>query len=151
MSKTGYFGRDGRLCQKVEWDRLRANKEYYMVRRFSNGVVNVALKWIGKQENVDQLFPDCYKLFVLHVWNYNELGIPISDPVESGRTFPTEKLAIEAYDKFLLAWTKSHIDEDGELIEEENEYTPPPKPNLDAPASSVSAIKGMKDIGGDVW
>jgi hypothetical protein len=44
MSMVGYFGRDGRPCQRVEWDKLRADKEYYMVRRFSNGVVNVALK-----------------------------------------------------------------------------------------------------------
>lgn len=151
---TKYFGRDGRQCQKVEWRRLRDDDAYRIVREYDNEEISISIEWLGAVENAESLFPDCYKLFGLHVCNYNSVGNPTKDPVENGRTFPDEAAAIAAYEKFIERWTESQRNEDGVLVEEGNNLAPPPPPippNPDAPSSDVSGIKGIVDDGVGAW
>lgn len=154
MSKTKYFGRDDRQIQRVEWQTLREDDKYCIVRQYDNESIAVSIEWLGAVEDADGIFRDCYKLFGMRAWNYNSVGKPTKDPVEDGRTFPDEATAIAAYEKFIERWTESQRSEEGVFIEEGNNLTPPPPPeppNPDAPSSDVSAIKGMVDDGIGAW
>lgn len=154
MSATHFYGRDGRRCQATEWQRLRNIPAYVNVRQYDNGAIRVVVEWTGKQENADDIFTDCHALFTLHASNYGAQGMLRQDPNQNGRTFPTEALAVKAYDDFLYEWTDCHSDEDGKLVEVDNELEPekpPPPPDPDAPTSDVSKIKLGATMDDSVW
>lgn len=144
-----YFGKDQRQLQQVEWNRLRCNKDYAVIREYDNGQVYVRLEWLGSIDDVT-VFRDCWKMFQLIVGNYNANGEIKPDPVENLKTFAYEDEAVKAYEDFLERWTASHRNADGEFEEEDNELTPPPPPDPDAPSSDVANVKGV-DLGdGDI-
>ena len=143
-----YFGKDQRQLQRVEWNRLRQDRNYRVVREYDNGVIYVRLEWRGEIDDI-ATFRDCWKMFVLHVGNYTDTGDIRPDPVENCRTFAYEADGIAAYEKFLESWTLSHRNADGEFEEEDNNLIPEPPPappNPDAPTSDMSAVKGL-DLG----
>lgn len=144
-----YFGRDGRPCQRVEWNRLRSDKNYATVREYDNGQVYVKLEWVGAVDDTST-FRDCWKMFQLVVGNYTATGEIKPDPVENGKTFAYEVDGIKAYEDFLERWTASHRNADGEFEEEDNSLTPPPPPDPDAPSSDVAQIKGIDLDDGDI-
>jgi hypothetical protein len=148
---TKYFARDGRQIDAKTWSKLLRDLDYCAVRMFENDKVRVVLDWTGIVPNADQFFPDHYPVYSLHVDNYNHAGEPFRDPVEDGRTFPNEAVAITAYEKFLKKWTDSFIDEEGKFVDLGNEAKPPAPPSLDAPTSSVKSIKGMENDDVGVW
>lgn len=147
---TKYFGRDGRPCQKFEWQRLRSDKSYATIKEYDNGQVYVKLEWVGEITD-PSVFRDCWKMFRIIVANYDADGSARPDPVENLKTFAYEKDGIAAYENFLERWTASHRSGDGELVEEGNYLTPPPPPNLDAPVSDVAKIKGLEDDDIGAW
>jgi hypothetical protein len=141
----GYFDKSGNKITRMEWNNLKEDPSYVTVREYDNGVVYVRIQWTGAQANPSNTFRDCFALFVANVANYNSRGEPMSDPVEDGTTFSTEKDAIEFYEKFLSRWTDSEKADNGEFIEADNSLTPPvppPPPSKDLPSSDVSNVKG---------
>lgn len=150
MSKVGYSKRDGQPCTKAEWSDLRKDLSYCSVRQFDNDIVRVEVKWHGLVRDPQNLFRETYPLFMLNVYNYNSFGDRVVDPVESGKTFPTEEAAVAFYEKFVERWSESYVD-DGVLVEVGNSLAPPPPPNLDAPSSEVASIKGIEDDGCGAW
>jgi hypothetical protein len=151
MKNIAYFGRDGRLCQRNEWARLRDDPSYRIVRQYDNGSIRIQVEWLGEVTDPQNLFPDMYRLFRINVWNYDAYNVLRPDPVRDGDTYPTEKTAIKAYEEFLLDWTNCSVTEDGDFIEEDNSLAPPPPLNPDAPTSEVTAIKGITDDGVGAW
>ena len=87
---------------------------------------------MDKQANY---FRDTWPLFTISVWNYNDQGIPVPDPVMNGQTFAYEETAIEAYETFLEDYTESERNDAGELVEADNLLAPPPPPDPDKPTS----------------
>jgi hypothetical protein len=151
MKGTGYVNRDGARILAEDWAKNCLDPDYCNVRIYDNGVVRVLIRWVGKVENIDSSFADMWKVFRLDVWNYNDAGVLVPDPVEYGRWFPTRRHVEEAYENFLERWTASRRDEDGKFEEEDNDLKPPPPPNPDAPDSDVTTIKGVVDDGVGAW
>lgn len=147
---VGYFGRDGRQCQKVEWDRLRSDRDYRIVREYQNDQVHVVLEWMGYVNDVS-IFRDCWNMFVLQVMNRNSVDQWKPDPVEHGKWFGFEADGIKAYEEFLERWTASHRNDDGEFVEEDNDLAPPPPPNPDAPATAATSVVSLGDDDVGAW
>jgi len=152
--KPIYVTREGiKLGSLAEWKKLREDKSYVEVRAYDNGDVRAILEWNGRVDDAS-VFRDCWPVFKLMVGNYAADGSLWPDPVEYGKTFPTEEAGIAAYEAFIERWTASRRDAEGALVEEDNNLTPtppPPPPNPDAPASEVTAIKGMEDDDVGAW
>ena len=151
MSATGFVNRDGARIPHEDWKRLSEDKDYCVIQKYDNEFVRLEIVWVGKVINIDTTFQDMWKVFRFEVYNYNHLGELIADPVEHGRWFHNREAAMLAYNEFLIKWTASHEDENGKFIEEDNIFKPPPPPNVDAPESNLAEIKGLGDLGSDVW
>lgn len=130
---VAYIDREGTLISPGAWTKHRADPSYTVVRQYDNGVVNVILEWTGKEKNFGNVYEEFHKLYLLVVKNYTSDGSLALDPVEQGRTFPTEVAAVEFYEEFLTKWTGSAKDEFGEFQEENNSLTPPPPPDPNRP------------------
>lgn len=146
----GYFSRNGLSISQEQYQSFAADPSYVRVKSFDNGVVRVLLRWIGLVRKLDNYFPGEMPIFEMAVWNYNSSGVMVEDPL-SGKTYSNEEDAIKAYEAFLESWTESGRDENGVFVEEENEFTPPPPPNLDAPDSDVKKLVGIEDDGVGAW
>ena len=93
-------------------------------------------------------------MFGMSVHNYDAAGNLQPDPVENNKTYPTENLAIQAYEEFLSKWTSCGINPEGQFVEEDNDLAPPPPPpppDLDSPSSETTSIKGFADDGVGAW
>lgn len=135
-----YYDREGRYIDQAKWRELQANTEYTQLKEYDNGKVRVRLVWLGRlTQQQASSFRDTWPLFTISVWNYNDEGKPVPDPVMNGETYPTESDALTAYEDFLITWTDSQMGEHG-LIEVDNTLAPPPPPDPDAPTST------MKDL-----
>lgn len=153
-SPTKYYGRDGRACHHNEWARLRNDPSYRVVRQFDNGSVHVELEWLGDVPDADNQFRGSYRLFKIKLSNYNDVGVAVEDPM-SGKFFPNESKALTFYDDFILKWTESVMDEDGNVEEVGNTLAPiePPKPpDPNKPLSTVDSIDvGNADMSAGAW
>ncbi|MDY7537567.1 hypothetical protein QN372_00225 [Undibacterium sp. RTI2.1] len=141
----GYFDKTGARIEKLKWAALSKDEKYTTVKAYDNGVVNVHLKWIGRVPMNDCL-PEYYWLFVILVKNYRPDGTMVNDPVDNDQYFPTMEDAVEAYEKFLLKWTSSSLNDDMEFEEVDNRLAPPvpelpPDPNR--PEGGQFEIDGM--------
>lgn len=141
---VAYFNRDGERIPTPKWRELRADPSYTVVRQYDNGVVNVVLEWTGKEKDYGNVYEKFHKLYLLVVKNYTSDGSLALDPVEQGRTFPTEAAALAFYEEFLTKWTGSAKDEFGEFQEADNALTPPPPPDPNRPAIEPDA----EELGG---
>lgn len=147
MAKPIYIDRKGGTIPKKEWQLKRADSEYFNVKMYDNGVVQLQLKWSGIVPIVDTL-SEYYPVYVLLVKNYREDGTLVVDPIDSDKTYPDEETAIAAYDSFLLEWTDCGVDETGVLIERDNTcapvvpLAPPPPPDPDVPTSEPTELDG---------
>ncbi|TSP14034.1 hypothetical protein [Cupriavidus campinensis] len=143
-----YFDRTGASIPPEKWQEHRADTEYVDVRKFDNHAVRIGVEWVGKCKDRDALYAYLVPIFKL-IFQTNVDGRWISDPTD-GKTFATEKEAIKAYDDAVVRWTESERDDDGNVVEVGNIYTPP---DLDAPTVSDTAIStvstGDDDVG--VW
>jgi hypothetical protein len=150
--KTKFFGKDGTPIHGSEWMKLREDRGYRVIREYRNDDVWLELLWEGKVDD-PSVFRDCWKMFQLTVANCNSKGEWKADPVENGKWFGDQESAIKAYEAFLERWTLSRRNEDGKFVEEDNELTPPPPPDPDAPSTDIADIESVKlgddDVG--VW
>lgn len=148
-STTKYFDRDGKVITRAKWEEKIQQPSYWTVRQFDNGKVMIRIVWKGLVADADNQFRSSYKLFTLELFNYNDVGHQIADP-SSGRFFPDEKKAIAFYDDFILKWTESVMDEDGNVEEVGNTLAPiePPKPP--DPNIPKSVITEEMKLGGDL-
>lgn len=147
-----YLDRQGLRIDHGKWLKLLADDSYRTVRQFDNGIVQISLFWVGKLNRVQaSSFRDTWPVFALRVMNYRDDGSLTADPVDDGRTFPTEEDAIKFYETFLLQWTDCEQDDEGKLIEVDNHLAPPPPPDPDAPTSGAEALKGIPDDFGAAW
>lgn len=151
MSKVGYFNRQGEEVTKAEWETLQFRKDYWCVREFDNGRVELRIVWKGIVPNPRDSWPDCYPIFRMECFNYMTPLDRSPDPIMHNKTFATEVDAVQAYETFLERWTDSHREGD-DFIEEENIYTPAPEPDLDAPMTDTTNVKlGIEDDGIGAW
>ena len=132
-----YFDREGRRIDAAAWAELQKKPEYVTLKEYDNGAVRLRLVWIGKiSEKEHSAFRDTWPLFTMSVWNYNDEGRPVPDPVANGETFSNESDALTAYEDFLVNWTDSEFGENG-LIEADNNLAPPPPPDPDKPTTEM--------------
>lgn len=144
-----YYDREGFKISRERWSEFGNDDDYCTVRAFDNGAVKVTLVWLGRVDTLKDQWDFMYPIFRLNVANYNSNGELVADPVDDGKTFRLEREGIEAYEAFVAKWTESYLDDDGELVEVDNDIAPPPPPNPDAPASDVASVKGVEidDVG----
>lgn len=147
--KPIYFNKEGQKIDKASWVKLQADRSYCFIHEYDNARVYVAAKWRGEiPANLIDTYREYWPLYELVVGNYNAAGNLVPDPVENGKTYPTEGAVALAYENFLERWTASNRNDEGEFVEEDNNLTPPPPPNPDAPATSGSCVKiGDDDVG----
>lgn len=134
-----YYDREGRRISLLTWQNHQANTSYSLLREYDNGAVRVRLVWLGKlMDREAQSYRDTWPLFTISVWNYNDQGRLVPDPVEDGKTFAHEQEAINAYEEFLINWTDSTVNDEGKLIEADNLLAPPPPPDPDKPSTEFT-------------
>lgn len=133
-----YFDREGKRINHLKWKALAGDPLYRTVKEFDNGRVQVRLIWNGSLTLQQKLsFRDTWPLFAMRVMNYNAQGVLQPDPSSDGETFPTESDALNGYEQFLINWADCHIDDNGNLVEVDNNLAPPPPPDPDAPTSTL--------------
>lgn len=136
---VAYLAPDGKTrLQMIEWVKAQKDHSQLFLREYDNGIIYVTVQWVGKVMNYGDVYPEFYKVMRLNVSNYTSEGILAPDPTMASVWFPNEKLAIEAYEKFVMEWSASNRDSTGKFIEEDNALTPPPPPNPDAPTTEVN-------------
>ncbi|GAC1605817.1 MAG: hypothetical protein NVS3B3_04410 [Aquirhabdus sp.] len=142
----GYFDNRGERINRATWLELAQDTSYSTVKAYDNGVVNVHLQWIGRVVDAQNTLPEYYKLFVILVKNYKPDGTMVNDPVDNDQYFATMADAVEAYEKFLLKWTSSSLNDDLEFEEADNRIARP-KPELppdpNRPEGGVFELDGM--------
>lgn len=148
---TIYINRDGAMIPKDDWEARQKDDNYRIVRTYDNGEVYAEIVWVGRVVNPDDTWPDMWKIFQINVFNYNEFGDKIADPVMFGKWYSNLLSAESDFEAFLVKWTDSHINEDGKYVEADNLLAPPPAPNLDAPTSDIEHIKGLTEDGVGAW
>ena len=140
---TKYIGRDGKRLKADEWAKLHADDAYRILSRFDNGKVEAYLTWNGEiKDPVAGQHKEYWPLFILKVNNYLENGTKRIDPVENGRTFPTEEDAVAAYKEFLMNWANCHNGE-GQFVERGNQLAPiipPPPPDPNRPQTEPDML-----------
>jgi hypothetical protein len=147
---VAYMDKDGLLISKSGWINKRADDSYRTIRQFDNGKVRVLLEWYGKVSTPDS-FEDYWELFQLRVFNYLDAGQLVDDPNFRDKFFGTESSGVAAYEDFMLRWTDSLVDEEGNFTESEDntleQRQPPPPP---VPTDRPSSDAGLID-GGEAW
>jgi hypothetical protein len=110
MNKAAFVSREGHRLQRVEWQRLRANPEYRIIKAFENDTIGVTVEWLGVAQNPVNVPREHWKLYALHVENIVRTDaegklLPVPrrtvDPSLSN-TFRTEQEAIDAYEDALV-------------------------------------------------
>jgi hypothetical protein len=155
MSSKGeiYFDRKGSLIGRDEWAALRGDPDYCTICEYDNGVVYIKVEWVGavSAHFMKNTLSEYWPRYKIRVANYNADGNLMPDPIENGKTFSSEEEAVKVYERFLLAWTECDYDESGKFTECDNDLAPLPPPDPNAPASDISAIKGLTDDGIGAW
>ena len=147
-----YYDRNGARIPKEKWEELNADDVYRTVKLYENEDVRVLVRWLGFQDDAPHVFRDMWKIFEIGVWNRDdELDKWVPDPVENGKTFAYEHIAIAHYEKFLMEWTESRKTPDGGFVEVGNKFEPPPPPNPDAPTTDVADMKWLDDDDVGAW
>lgn len=143
MARVGFYDREGKAIPQDVWTAKSKDPSYAVVREYDNAVVRVTLKWIGRVQNPGNYFgPEFMPLFVLLVKNYRADGSMVDDPADGDQKFGTEAVALAAYEEFLLKWTKSERDDEGEFVEADNTLTPPPPPDPNKPSTEATDLEG---------
>jgi hypothetical protein len=136
---VAYLASDGKTrLSLMGWKEAQNDHNQRFLRQYDNGIINVEVQWVGKVMNYGDVYPEFYKVVRLDVLNYTVEGSKAPDPVMSDQWYPNEKLAIKAYEDFIMQWSASNRDSTGKFIEEDNALTPPPPPNPDAPTTEVN-------------
>ena len=120
----------------------KANKDLAgpeVIAEFQNDVLIVRLIFNGELKGSENYFASSRPLFKTEV--KNKVGDNwFDDAVEYGKSFPNEKKAMNWYEDFIMEWTKSYLDDEGELVEVGNILTPPPPENLNKPKTVSDSI-----------
>ena len=139
MAKVRYVARDGKTINKEEYQKLKADPAYTTLRQYDNGAVRVKLNWIGRVVDPHLQFFDTFKVFELEVKNYTSDGTLADDPLDGGKTFSREDMALKAYEAFLTKWTDCLVDVDGDFIETGNKMEAPKSNDPNTPESVPDA------------
>lgn len=136
-----FFDKDVQEISQNVFNDLIADDSYRIVNQFQNKRVKLVIEWVGKIENADSTFRPSYKLFIAKQYDWLPSENDWKESIESGTTFATFKAADLFYQDFLLRWTDSYFDDEGEIKEVGNELTPPepPKPTY-APTGDYDAM-----------
>lgn len=150
MSKTRYYDRDGAPIDKDQWAEHRKDPSYIEMRVFDNGAVKVAVKWLGKIINPDNMDSEYWPLYALEVSNMAD-GRWAVDP-SAGDTFGRIEEANKEYEEFLLQWTDSKIEENSKGVKvfvesDDNLYALPAAPDRNTPET----VANIGDDGAGVW
>ena len=136
-----YLDRGGRRIDSTQWQKLQADESYRIIRLYDNGEIRLMVAWKGKMSlQQKNSFRDTWPLFEIGMWNYDSEGVLRPDPVVNGNTYPTIELAVKAYEDILLTWTNSEVDDEGQLIEVDNNLAPPPPPDPNKPESKIKEL-----------
>lgn len=136
---TKYFDKEVNEISANLCKDLLADESYRTVRAFENEKVRLVITWVGEIKDADELFRTTYPLFKLE--QHDKVDGAWVESFESGRTFASMRKVDEYYEDFIVRWTASFFDEDGEIHEVGNLLAPPepPKPD-DAPAGNYDEM-----------
>lgn len=136
---TQYFDKDVNEISVNQYKDLLADDTYRIIHAFENEKVRLVITWQGAIKDADQLFRATYPLFKAE--QYDKVGDKWVESFESGTTFANLNKAESYYEDFVMRWTDSYIDEEGEIHEVGNVLAPPepPKPD-DAPQGNYDEM-----------
>lgn len=136
-----YFDKDVKEITENLYKDLVADDSYRTVHAFQNEKVKLIIEWVGAIEGADQLFRTTYPLFVAKQFDFLPDKDEWIESFESNRTFPNMKKVSQYYEDFVMRWTESYIDEEGEIHEVGNVLAPPPPPpSEDAPQGTYDEM-----------
>lgn len=143
--KYGYFDHNQRQISLAQWKALQEDEGYRILKRFRDQRVHIEAQWVGKVRDPNNYFPGLRPIFTLMVWNRNSEGLWVQDP-RHGETFTSKAKLLQEYNDFLLEWTQTTLDENGELEEVGNELTAPPESLADQPElAKTSRLVGISE------
>lgn len=123
---TQYFDKGGNEISANLYQDLIKDDTYRIVHAFENEKVRLIITWQGEIKGADQLFRTTYPLFKTE--QHDKLGDKWVESFESGKTFSDMKKVESFYEDFIIRWTESYFDEDGEVHEVGNKLAPPEPP-----------------------
>lgn len=155
-----YLLRDGSTTKSLEQvKKLRADKEYSILRQYLNDRTKVVVEWFGGP------FPDSTPVqhampFRVQVWiivPVDPEGVPYDPPKEvpdktSGGWYRHEREAIDYYENFLVLegtgseWMKDQ-NGDPRFVERGNRLAPPSKDVPQAPPEEESTPETLAAVG----
>lgn len=142
--KFGYFDHNQREISESRWRELCKEEGYVTLRRFRDQRVHIEARWVGKVEGPQNHFPNLRPIFAVLVWNRTSTGEWVQDP-NHGLTFHSMAKLLQAYNDFLLEWTQTTLDDNGELLEIGNELQAPAEHISDAGAAKASKLVGVSE------
>lgn len=128
---TEYFNKQGKKADEKE-----AAAE--TIVDFANDRMTIKVIFNGKLDDGENYFPRNRPLFTAHVHNWTGKSW-VSDAVEHEKTFPNEKMAHKWYQEFLMDWSDSYYDDEGEFVEVGNKLTPPKPADPNKPMSRIES------------
>lgn len=150
--KFGYFDHEQRQISERRWRELCNEEGYVTLRRFRDQRIHIEARWVGKVENPENHFPNLRPIFAVLMWNRTSTGEWVQDP-SHGLKFHSMAKLLQAYNDFLLEWTQTTLDDNGELLEIGNELQAPAEHISDAGAAKASKLVGVSEdvTGVGVW
>ena len=141
--KFGYFDHNQRQITEARWRELCKEEGYVTLKRFRDERVHIEARWIGKLENPQNHFPNLRPIFAMLMWNRNSAGEWVQDP-HHGTKFCSKAKLLQEYNDYLLEWTKTTLDDEGNMLEVGNELDAPPTADITAPGGTkVSSLVGV--------
>lgn len=144
MSRFAYFDRKMKPISEARWRELIQDEGYSVLRRFRDERVHIEARWTGKVIDPQNHFPYMRPVFSLVLFNRGTDGGWKQDP-RHGMTYYDEKKLLQDYNDFLLEWTESTIDDDGNLLEVGNQLEAPDESKTISKTTSTKSLVGVSE------
>lgn len=146
---TGYFDRKQQPITKARWEELQRDEGYSILKRFRDDRVHIEARWVGKLANPQNYFPYLRPVFAVLIFNRDSAGNWQQDP-RHGTTYHDERKLLAAYNDFVLEWTQSTLNEEGELEEIGNELKAIPESEFMAAGPKTTLAKNLVGVSAEV-
>lgn len=140
--KYGYFDHTQRQISSDEWRSLTEDESYVTLKRFRDQRVHIEARWVGRVKDPQNHFPGMRPIFQMLMWNRNSAGEWVQDP-NHGLTYANKAKLLQDYNDFLLEWTQTTLDENGEMLEVGNELEA--LPEAEAKVTKTTKLVGVDE------
>lgn len=136
-NRNVYLNKKLEEISHTEWVAFSKNRKYTMIAEYENPKIKLKALWVGKCSD-SAIIPAAhrkpFRILVLNNTGSTDNPKWCNDP-SSRKDFRTEADLMDFYNDFLITWTKSYVDEDGEFYIEDNLIAPPPPADMPTPTT----------------